>query len=197
MFDYKESTMRLASILVLFFSLNTFAAPLPELLEDLRDSGVNYEIVGTVCEQVARLELQKQYPPQNFEIINGIEYGDNDGVIGELDVVVFEKATKKAVLVGEVKCWRDLRSALSKAKEQRRRFVLNLSRKIELHDYESSFDKSQFDHIQKYVAIAPKGSDAYGFEMAMENSMEELMKLRQMLMECQDRGQCKAADHNH
>lgn len=173
------------------------AAPLPELVEALRDSAVNYEVVGTVCEQVARLELQKVYPESDYAIVNGIEYGDKHRTIGELDVVVFAKSNKKAVLVAEVKCWRNLQGALKKAREQRNRFIGSLSKNIYLQDSTSTYDKSQFNQVEKYVAIAPQGATKAGFEMDMENSLEELMDLRDMMMDCQRRGQCAAPNRDH
>lgn len=185
------------SVVLVLLSVSASAAPLQDLFEQLRDSGLNYEVVGTVCEQVSRLELQKTYPPAEFEIINGIEYGDLTRTIGELDVVVFQKSTKKAVLVGEVKCWKDNNAAIEKAHDQRKRFQKSLSKNIDLHTYDTDFDKSQFNQVQKYVAIAPKGSKDYGFEMDMENSLSELMQLRKMLINCQSQGQCAAATHDH
>ncbi len=191
--------MRFSRSVLLFFLLSstTQAAPLPELMEALRDSAVNYEVVGTVCEQVARLELYKTFPAKDFEIINGIEYGDTKRTIGELDVVIFKKTTKKAVFVGEVKCWRDLQGALKKAHAQRNRFIASLSKEIYMQDQENSYDQAQFDHVQRYAAIAPVGSKKAGFDVEMENSLEELMRLRDMLMDCQHRGQCAAPKSNH
>lgn len=185
------------SIVLVLISISASAAPIQDLFEQLRDSGLNYEVVGTVCEQVSRLELQKAYPPSQFEIINGIEYGDLTRTIGELDVVVFQKSTKKAVLVGEVKCWKDNDAAIEKARDQRKRFQKSLSKNIELHDYQNDYDKSQFNQVQKYVAIAPKGASAAGFEIDMENTLSELMQLRKMLINCQSRGECAAASHDH
>jgi hypothetical protein len=185
------------SVVLVLLSLSANAAPLKDLFEQLRDSGLNYEVVGTVCEQVSRLELQKVYPQSDYEIVNGIEYGDVNRTIGELDVVVFKKSTKKAILVGEVKCWKNLQSAITKARDQRLRFQKSLSKDISLHDYQSDYDKSQFSNVQKYVAIAPKGAKAAGFEMDMENSLSELMKLREMLMSCQHQGECAAPSHDH
>lgn len=185
------------SVVLVLISISASAAPLQDLFEQLRDSGLNYEVVGTVCEQVSRLELQKTYPPSQFEIINGIEYGDLTRTIGELDVVVFQKSTKKAVLVGEVKCWKDNYAAIEKAHDQRKRFQKSLSKNIELHDYQNDYDKSQFNQVQKYVAIAPKGASAAGFEIDMENTLSELMQLRKMLINCQSRGECTAASHDH
>jgi len=185
------------SIVLILLSISAAAAPLPDLFEKLRDSALNYEVVGTVCEQVSRLELMKTYPPSEYEIVNGIEYGDSDRTIGELDVVVFEKSTKKAILVGEVKCWKNLDSALTKARNQRQRFQRSLSQNIEMHDHANDYDQTQFLEVQKYVAIAPKGGVEAGFEMDMENSLDELMHLRKMLLDCQQQGQCAAPNRDH
>lgn len=185
------------SLSVSFVSFSVSAAPLDELFEQLRDSALDYEIVGTVCEQVARIELYKTYPPEKFEIVNGIEYGDNTRTIGELDVVIFEKATKQAVLVGEVKCWKDNSAARVKALDQRQRFIRSLKKNIYLHDHDTDYDKSQFKNVQKFVSIAPKGSKAAGFEIDMENSLKELMELRKMMMNCQHQGQCATATRGH
>lgn len=183
---------QVVSVVLVLLSVSAHAAPINDLFEKLRDSALNYEVVGVVCEQVSRLELMKTYPESDYHIVNGIEYGDNTRTIGELDVVVFQKSTKKAVLVGEVKCWRDLKGALSKARNQRKRFQSSLSKNIELHDHENDYDKSQFSNVQKFVAIAPKGATVAGFEMDMENSLGELMELRDKLLRCQDAGQCAA-----
>ena len=55
--------------------------------------------VGTVCEEVTRLELFKEFPASRFIIRNGVEYWTNDQPKhpqyprGELDVVVFDGKT--------------------------------------------------------------------------------------------------------
>src|SRR4051794_40045980 len=81
----------------------------------LKDSQERYEITGTVCEQVARKELQRTYPEPDFDIETGIAYVEHGRVLGELDIVVFRNADHKAILVGEVKCWRNLKKARRKA----------------------------------------------------------------------------------
>jgi len=158
---------------------------------------MDYEIVGVVCEQVARIELYKTYPQSEYEIITGIEYGDNTRTIGELDVVIFKKSTQEAVLVGEVKCWKDATAAREKAMDQRNRFIRSLSKNIDLHDVDQDYSKKQFNHVLKYVAIGPKGYKDAGFEIEMENTLRELMDLRRMMLECQQQGQCAAADRGH
>ncbi|RYZ60841.1 MAG: hypothetical protein EOP09_20670, partial [Proteobacteria bacterium] len=83
------------SVLITFAALTSKAAPLPELLEALRDSGVNYEIVGTVCEQVAVLQMAEEYPAPQFEVLSGVTYVD-DIVNGELDVIVMDRRANRA-----------------------------------------------------------------------------------------------------
>jgi hypothetical protein len=181
----------------LFLSLAASAAPLNELFEKLRDSAMDYETVGTICEQVAKIELYKTYSPEDFEVITGIEYGDRTRTIGELDVVVFQKSTKEAVLVGEVKCWKDASAAREKAMDQRNRFIRSLKKNIDMHDADQAYNKKQFNHVLKYVAIGPKGYKDAGFEIEMENTLRELMDLRRMMLDCQQQGQCAAANRAH
>lgn len=184
---------RLSIAAVIFFSFTASAAPLNELFEELRDSGMNYEVVGTICEQVARIELRQTYPETNYEIVTGIEYSDSNRTLGELDVVVFENSTKQAVLVAEVKCWKDLSAARQKALNQRERFIKSLSKKIELWSQENVYSKAQFKNVQQFVSIAPKGATEAGFEIDLDNTLAELMELRKLMINCQHQGECAVA----
>lgn len=168
------------------------AAPVEALFEELKDSGAHFEIVGMVCEKVAVLELEDDYPPARYEIVNGIVYGDKNRTIGELDVVVFDRSTREAVLVAEVKCWKSLQGARRKALDQRQRFKAHIGKNIEMYDGENrSYSSHQFRNVRTFISIAQNGAASSGFEMELENSLSELMKLRQMLMRCQDEGRCE------
>src|SRR5690606_19697162 len=119
----------------------------------------DYEIIGTVCEQVAKLQLELAYTPDQYTVKTGIAYGDGKRTIGELDVVVFRNSDSEAILVGEVKCWRKMGSGLSKAREQRSRFKQNIKRgsEIELYDVSNRslrYRPDQFDEAITYVAIS-------------------------------------------
>lgn len=176
---------------VLLFSSLSLAIPIPQLFEELKESGANYAVVGMVCEKVAIIELERTYAPSNYDIINGIVYSDSNRTIGELDVVIIDKKTKDVVLVGEVKCWKDMAGGLSKALDQRKRFKKNIDNRINLIDGDRRhYSTEQFKHNPKFVAIAQSGSKSVGFDLELENSLNDLMSLRQQLMDCQERGEC-------
>lgn len=187
----------LAGFSAVFFwvlSAAAFAPTMPQLFEVLGQAGEHYEIVGTVCEQVAKLQAQEAYPAPRYHVITGIAYSNGDRVVGELDVVVFDKGTNKAILVAEVKCWRGLQGAMNKAREQRTRFQETLRRGrpvyLECTNHTCQFNRGSFDGPIKYLAIAQKGSRSFGFDWELPYSLENLMQLRQQLMACQSRGQC-------
>ena len=182
----------IALILTSQFAFATDTAP---LFEALKNSGENYTVVGTICEQVARLDLIKTYPSDQYDIINGIEYSDNDGVLGELDVTVLRKQDQKAVLVGEVKCWGNLGGAHNKALTQRQRFMnairSNLKLELNCHDARPChFNETNFKGLEKFITISQDGGEKFGFDMTLGYSLEEMMSLRKRLMDCQAAGSC-------
>lgn len=175
-----------------------FSADTKPLFEALRNSGENFNVVGTICEQVARLNLQKTYPSDQFDIINGIEYSDQDGVMGELDVSVLRKSDSKAVLVAEVKCWNNLAGANQKARAQRQRFLNAIRSNVKLdmkcHDARPChFTDANFKSVQKFITISQDGGEKFGFDMTLGYSMTEMMNLRHQLIDCQYAGQCASA----
>jgi len=160
----------------------------------LKDSGKDYRVIGTVCEEVARLQLAKIYRAPAYTVVTGIAYGNQDRTIGELDVIVFENRTGEAIKVAEVKCWRNMSAGLHKALDQRNRFLRTIKspqrlffRSTTTNEY---FDQSQFDSIEEFFSIAQRGATRYGYDHELQYSLEELMTLRSMLIACQDRGEC-------
>ncbi|MGE3262008.1 MAG: hypothetical protein AB7K68_09535 [Bacteriovoracia bacterium] len=184
--------------LLVFLSPSAFALSQSQAFALLRDSGENMTVVGTICEQVARLELMKDYPENRYAITNGIAYGRNRATEGELDVVVFEKPTMKAVLVGEVKCWSNFNSAKNKANKQRSRFlsVIGTGDDVNLWATKNGqhYSKSQFASVTNFISISSEGADRAGFDMALEMDLQELMELRQQIMSCQANGSCRKAN---
>ena len=85
-------------ILVFLNSLSVYSNSIEEVFEELKSVPDKYEIKGTVCEQVARLQLAQDYPESKYSIENGIVFSQNRRVLGELDVVVLETAMKKSFL---------------------------------------------------------------------------------------------------
>ncbi|MBX2993311.1 MAG: hypothetical protein KF681_00755 [Bdellovibrionaceae bacterium] len=185
--------MKGISLFLALFSFSAVASAIPVnvLYEELKESGAHYEVIGMVCEKVAIIELAKVYPAKDFEIVNGISYGDGQRTIGELDVVIFDRRSNDAVLVGEVKCWKSFSGGRSKAMDQRRRFQSHINKRIEMVDGDhKQYNSRQFRNVQKFVAISQKGGRAAGFDLELENSLNELMDLRGQLMKCQDQGRC-------
>jgi hypothetical protein len=183
------------AIFGLLLSLQSYAG-LGEDFRDLKDSGVDYEVIGAVCEQVAKLRYQEEFASNKYEVITGIEYSDGSRTIGELDVVVFEKASQKVVRVSEVKCWKSTDGAIRKAREQRQRFqnFLRSGKPIYfnvLHSSSYRFKRDNFLSTREFTAVAQKGSKAAGFDVELPYELRDLMKLRQMLLECQQSHQCK------
>lgn len=161
----------------------------------LKDSGISYEATGTVCEEVAQLQFEKKYVPEQYTVVTGIEYNADGRTIGELDLVIFDNASKKVVLVGEVKCWKNMSSGLKKAKDQRQRFLkyLRSSKAITfqwLKDKTAKITKPQFHDLSKFVSIAQKGAMASGYEYELPYTLNELMGLRTRLIRCQEYDDC-------
>ena len=104
-----------------------------ELLKDLPYDYVSD--VGKVCERVAELQLEKEFPLEDFLIIPNVIYekeDDNENRVrlGELDIVVVDKCDSKVVLIAEVKCWQNRSKAAKKAKKQLRRFERTISDRL-------------------------------------------------------------------
>jgi hypothetical protein len=186
------------SISLLFFSLVTFAGLDQDYL-DLKDRGRNLQDTGAICEEVAILEKQREYGNQ-YTVISGIEYGDRYRTIGELDLIIFENRTNTAVLIGEVKCWKNMAAGLRKAKDQRQRFLQNVHSGKELFfrwkdNPQVRFTKQQLNKAERFISVAQRGSIAVGYDLELEHSLSELMQLRDKIMQCQTAGLCKKPKH--
>lgn len=180
----------------LLLSVSTaHAKDIRPLFEALEDSGEKYFIVGTVCEQVAKLNLEQIYKAPEFTVTTGIQYGGEKRVIGELDVIVFRNSNKSAMVIAEVKCWNSLPGALKKAKEQRKRFLQTLGAGRKLHvtcgGKDCGLSEKNFNQVQKFISISQDGGIEKGFDMTLGYSLDEMMELRKQLMSCQERGECR------
>ncbi len=82
--------------------------------------GFTFGNEGEVLEALSILSLENQYPKDKYFATGGIMYFPSSGpsTLGELDLVVYEKASCKVVLVGEAKLSRNT----GKAREQLTRF---------------------------------------------------------------------------
>lgn len=187
--------MKILFILISLFSLSAQAGDIRGLVEQLRDSGEDYEIVGVICEQAARLDLAREYPSPRYEVKTGIAYGTQHRTVGELDVIVFD-ADRSAVLVGEVKCWRNLNGARKKAANQRQRFLDAMASGkpyLFFKKHDGSYEHKQFAEVKDFISIAQGGAKEAGFTRELDFSLEELMQARKELLTCQSSGACKRA----
>lgn len=177
----------------LLMTVSVQAADIQPAFDALKGIPVDYSPTGQVCEQVARLQLSEKYVAGQYDIAVGVEYIVAGRTVGELDIVVVDKASQNVVLVGEVKCWRSMGGGLSKAQKQRARFVRTLQSQPEQIVFKAkegaSFASEQFQGT-KYIAIAQQGSLRAGFDVELNYSLQELMQLRGKLIDCQAQGQC-------
>lgn len=190
--------MRTVTGLVAFlFPFLSFAG-FYEDLDTLNHTPAKYEVIGTICEQVAKLRMEEAYQQPVYTVVTGIAYGDSSRTIGELDVVVFENHSHGAIKIAEVKCWNDMRGGLNKALDQRQRFLKTLgSRKgglfFQSTDDGRHYDQGQFSGAKDFISIAQKGARNVGYDAELDYTLEELMRMRTMVMQCQKQGQCAQA----
>lgn len=168
----------------------------------IKNNGRSLVDIGAICEEVAQLDLKRKYNADNYTVLTSIAYSDLDGTVGELDIIVFEKATNTAILVGEVKCWKDMEAGLRKALSQRARFQRNVNSSKALtfswlpNPAAYRLTKQQFNKVRTFVTIAQRGSRSSGYDIELEHSLNDLMELRSRIMQCQAQGTCKKPDHH-
>lgn len=160
----------------------------------LKDIPRDYQDAGSICEEIARIDMMREYPAPQYEVEVGIAYADEERTVGELDIIIFDNNTHKVYKVAEVKCWKDIRGGLDKAKEQRARFVRNIHSNKPLRFRNTSTDKvydaEQFRYITDFFSIAQKGSEAKGFDVELKYTLAELKQFRKDMINCQNRKQC-------
>jgi hypothetical protein len=180
--------------LTLLFSLNALSG-LSEDFDKLKNSGHNLEPTGAICEDVAQLRFAEKYPEPQYKVVTGIEYSDRDGTLGELDLIVFNNQTQVAEVVAEVKCWKNAKSGLKKAKTQIARFVKNVKSTKALKfkwlsQPQLSLTKTQFNKVSSYLYIAQANTLNDGYDYELPYTLQELMQLRGDLINCQASGNC-------
>lgn len=178
---------------ILFSSVSFAGGDIEPYFEALRNSGANFEPDGTVCEEIARLEVTKEFGDA-YEVTTGVEYSLGKDTLGELDVVVFERSTHKVVLVAEVKCWKNLQQAMDKLKAQRDRFTWNLTKHAAHIQFQpdegQNFRVEDFQGPFKFRAISQFGGLKHGFEQEIQLTLSEVKQLRSKLLKCQAWGEC-------
>lgn len=193
----KSSQLIFTATVLILQALSTPAlASIDDEFSRLKDLGENYEISGVVCEQIALFNYQELYPAPTYEVVSGVAYGDDDGTLGELDIVVFESKSGTAQTIAEVKCWEDNRAAMKTAKEQQARFKRSVQSGEPLYFNSTKkskriFESELFRKVRFYETVAPLHSKADGFDHEIPYSLTELSELRSRLLQCQAAGDCK------
>lgn len=186
-------------LIPIFISLLGFTVPAAASIDDefnrLKKAPVDFNNFGQVCEAVAEHQYLARFPAPAFQIVNGVAYGDQDGTLGELDIVILDGSTETVVAIAEVKCWRDSTSALSKANEQKLRFqeALRSGQPLSFKNLQNQkeYAPEQFQTSVAFETVGPLGVKAHGFDVELEYSLNELMELRERLIKCKSNRRCK------
>lgn len=186
--------------LFVFSASPVMAADLQSVFEALKNKAVDYETSGQICEEVARLEFAKKYDPSLYLITGGVEYKIQKQVVGELDLVIVDRQSQEVVLIGEVKCWKAPKDAITKAHEQRARFLSTLKKNSSQIVFDSdeglAFQANQFQHPQ-FISIAQAGTSVQGFDYELSYTLQELMQIRNLMLRCQSQGLCPKPVFEH
>ncbi len=178
----------------LLFSLNLFAANWAEDFAALKNIPRSYEDSGAICEEIARLDIQKQFPAPQYVVEVGIAYGDGSRTVGELDIIIFDLNLQRVVRIGEVKCWKSLSGGLEKARDQRSRFLSAIRSNRTVYFKSTStgqmYDQAWFKGINDFITIGQAGAVHSGYDMELGYTLNELQQHRSDMLNCQHQGQC-------
>ncbi|NUN05976.1 MAG: hypothetical protein HUU57_09455 [Bdellovibrio sp.] len=183
-----------AVIFALLVSCSSAFAGWAEDFEILKSVPRSYEDSGSICEEVARIEVAREFPAPQYDVLVGIAYSDGSRVVGELDLVIVDNNLQKVIQVGEVKCWKDVRGGLTKAQEQRSRY-LKFKNANKVVNYVSTSTKETyspefFAHVKEFFSMAQKGSTNQGFDRELTYTLKEMHDRRYEMIRCQNLGQC-------
>jgi hypothetical protein len=186
----RSSVFAILFSVVMLGSCSSYGGDLDAIFTQLKDSGEDFRPQGSVCEQVARLDLERKYSHPDYVVETGISYGQNNQVVGELDVVVFDSRSHAAVLIGEVKCWKKLGSAQHKARQQRLRFQTVLAQHgfhfFSAKHPDQNYQDDQFQASTPFITISQKGGEINGFELTLDYDLDEMQALRQKILDYQN-----------
>ncbi|MFV8259617.1 hypothetical protein ACNQKP_17550 [Bdellovibrio bacteriovorus] len=181
-------------VLLLLLSSASAFADLDGTFEKIRNQARHYRDPGAVCEEVARAEFSEKYPAPQYEVIVGIAYNLKGRTVGELDMVLMDHNTQKVAMVGEVKCYSNLKNGLTKAKQQRKRFLTHLGSGAPLEFINTStgekYAYDKFQYVREFISVSQKGGKAVGFDVELEHNLDEMTQLRDRIIHCQKDNLC-------
>jgi len=144
---------------------------------------------GYTLEEIIKFKLEKRFPKTVYEITGGLELSDAKGyAIGEIDILVLNKKTKKVVLIGEAKVWKDLKKALIKARHQLQKLrdaITNNKIKSMYYcpDPKKKFTTAIFKNTKiLYETFSSKGGKKYGFDYEIDITPSEVLRLNKALI---------------
>ncbi len=185
--------MKLLVASILFVAGPVFAG-WEEDFQELKKRPASYENTGSICEEIGRLQVERELNDSNFEVITGVEYGTAGRTLGELDIVVFDKRSGDAVHASEVKCWKDMRGGLKKARQQRARFVnaVNSGKNLYFRAVLSkeTYPSKIFQNVREFTTLGQKGTKKSGYDSELEYDLRELHNMRGEMLDCQSREEC-------
>lgn len=196
----RQSVTRLFVSAFFAFSTATISAagPVDDAYELHKNDGVDLQPIGTICEYLAKDVLEKRYDPDFYRVVIGVQYGESRNAMGELDLTVVDLEYNEAVFIGEVKCWKDPRAGLAKAKKQINRFrKANDQNRVNwlkiLSPGYTDFVVSKRTYRNSYEVgyVAPKGTRKAGYTHELDLTLDQAMDLRRRIMNCQESGKCK------
>jgi hypothetical protein len=188
--------MKIILILMSIFTSVYASADMNQDYELLKNLGRNLQVSGAICEDVARLRFAEKYPAPKYNVVVGIEYKNQNGILGELDVVVFNQTTSYVETIVEVKCWRNPEDGVLAAHEQKDRFFEHIESSDEItfkliSQPQLKLTREQFARVSEFSAIGQKGVLSYGFDYELPYSLDDFNELKDKIVGCQAHGGCK------
>jgi len=155
--------------------------------EMIKDLPYDYGQVGSIVEALAHSQLEVLYPAPHYEVIGDLDYQEGVRTVGELDLVVFDRESGRAVLVAEAKLTDNFKWARRSARKQIHRFQSYLhegkiTRFIHTADPKRTVTTNQFTDVGRYVLIGPRNALAAGFDYEVDVTRTEADELQAKLL---------------
>ena len=133
---------------------------------------------------VAQLPSHQQAVIDSLQYLN---YQEGPRTVGELDLIVFEQKSGRAVIVAEAKLTDNFKWARRRARTQLYRFQSYLYAG-RITDFVQAFNRdrtvttNQFQDVGRYVLIGPRGALAAGFDYEVDLTRSEADALQAKLL---------------